>query len=201
MPSTNVVDSSGWLEYLADGPDAGPFAAPLAHRETLIVPSLSVYEVFKRVLQQRDETAATSGGGSHAAGPGDRSGQRPRHRRRQALAGPQAAHGRRRDPGHGAPVRCRPVGPWTPTSTAFRARGTSRERDRSPRVRLRRRVSAPTSPRPPPSPSPWSPGTPPGSAPASPRSRTRPPRWSPAAAAAAPARSASRSAAWSAGRR
>ena len=58
MPLPNVVDSSGWLEYLADGPDAGPFAGPLGHPETLIVPSLSVYEVFKRVLQQRDETAA-----------------------------------------------------------------------------------------------------------------------------------------------
>ena len=58
MPLPNVVDSSGWLEYLADGPDAGPFAGPLSHPETLIVPSLSVYEVFKRVLQQRDETAA-----------------------------------------------------------------------------------------------------------------------------------------------
>lgn len=58
MPSANVVASSGWLEYFADGPDAGPFAAPLTRPEALIVPSLSVYEVFKRVLQQRDETAA-----------------------------------------------------------------------------------------------------------------------------------------------
>jgi toxin FitB len=57
-PAPNVVDSSGWLEYLADGPDAARFAEPLAQPETLIVPSLSVYEVFKRVLQQRDETAA-----------------------------------------------------------------------------------------------------------------------------------------------
>ena len=57
-PAPNVVDSSGWLEYLADGPDAARFAEPLAQPETLIVSSLSVYEVFKRVLQQRDETAA-----------------------------------------------------------------------------------------------------------------------------------------------
>lgn len=58
MAPPNVVDSSGWLEYLADGPDADRFASPLGDTETLIVPSLSVYEVFKRVLQQRDETAA-----------------------------------------------------------------------------------------------------------------------------------------------
>ncbi len=59
MAPPNVVDSSGWLEYLADGPDAGRFAGPLGDPETLIVPSpsLSVHEVFKRVLQKRDETA------------------------------------------------------------------------------------------------------------------------------------------------
>ena len=58
MPPSNVVDSSGWLEYLADGPEADRFAEPLSQPQALIVPSLSVYEVFKRVLQQRDETAA-----------------------------------------------------------------------------------------------------------------------------------------------
>jgi toxin FitB len=57
-PAPNVVASSAWLEYFADGPNAGHFAEPLAQPDTLIVPSLSVFEVFKRVLQQRDETAA-----------------------------------------------------------------------------------------------------------------------------------------------
>jgi len=51
----NVVDSCGWLEYLADGPNAGFFAAALEDTEALVVPSLSIYEVFKRVLQQRGE--------------------------------------------------------------------------------------------------------------------------------------------------
>lgn len=54
----NVVDSSGWLEYFADGPNAAFFATPLAEPADLVVPSLSIFEVFKRVLQQRDETAA-----------------------------------------------------------------------------------------------------------------------------------------------
>jgi predicted nucleic acid-binding protein len=54
----NVVDSSGWLEYLADGPNAGFFAAPIEDATGLIVPTLSLYEVFKRVLQQRDEGQA-----------------------------------------------------------------------------------------------------------------------------------------------
>jgi hypothetical protein len=58
MPPPNVVGPSCLLEYLVDGPDAGRFAGPLGDQETLIVPSLSVYEVFERVLQQRSETAA-----------------------------------------------------------------------------------------------------------------------------------------------
>ena len=54
----NVVDSSGWLEWFADGPGAAHFAEPLGRPEALIVPSLSLFEVFKRVLQQRDESSA-----------------------------------------------------------------------------------------------------------------------------------------------
>jgi len=51
----NVVDSSGWLEYFADGPNADFFAPPIENNADLIVPSISLYEVFKRVLQQRSE--------------------------------------------------------------------------------------------------------------------------------------------------
>lgn len=54
----NVVDSSGWLEYFADGPNAGFFARAITDAERLIVPTFSLLEVFKRVLQQRRETAA-----------------------------------------------------------------------------------------------------------------------------------------------
>jgi toxin FitB len=54
----NVVDSSGWLEYFADGPNAKFFAPAIEATSDLIVPSISVYEVFKRVLQQRGEDAA-----------------------------------------------------------------------------------------------------------------------------------------------
>ncbi len=53
----NVVDSSGWLEYFADGPNADKFAPAIQNTRELIVPTLSVYEVFKRVLQQRGATA------------------------------------------------------------------------------------------------------------------------------------------------
>ena len=54
----NVVDSSAWLEYLADAPGADHFAAPLEDTKNLIVPTICIYEVFKAVLQQRGEDAA-----------------------------------------------------------------------------------------------------------------------------------------------
>ncbi len=54
----NVVDSSGWLEYFADGPNADFFASAIEDTSALIVPSISLFEVFKRVLQQRDESEA-----------------------------------------------------------------------------------------------------------------------------------------------
>jgi predicted nucleic acid-binding protein len=54
----NVVDSSGWLEYLADGKNADFFAAAIEDVTHLIVPTISLLEVFKRVLQQRGENLA-----------------------------------------------------------------------------------------------------------------------------------------------
>ncbi len=54
----NVVDSSAWLEYFADGPNASLFAKPIEAARTLLVPTLSLFEVFKRVSQQRDEDEA-----------------------------------------------------------------------------------------------------------------------------------------------
>jgi toxin FitB len=54
----NLVDSSGWLEYLADGPNADFFANSILATADLLVPTLSLYEVFKRVLQQRGEDDA-----------------------------------------------------------------------------------------------------------------------------------------------
>jgi predicted nucleic acid-binding protein len=54
----NLVDSSGWLEYFADGRNARFFAPALEDTENLIVSTINIYEVFKRVLQQRGEDAA-----------------------------------------------------------------------------------------------------------------------------------------------
>jgi len=54
----NVVDSSGWLEFFTDGPNAGNFALPLADRTTLVVPTITIYEVFKVICRQRGEDSA-----------------------------------------------------------------------------------------------------------------------------------------------
>ena len=54
----NVVDSSGWLEYFAGGLNASFFKAAIEDTQELIVPSIIVYEVFKRMLQLRDEATA-----------------------------------------------------------------------------------------------------------------------------------------------
>lgn len=51
----NVVDSSGWLEYFADGPNADFFSKAIEKTAELVVPTVSIYEVFKRVLLQRGE--------------------------------------------------------------------------------------------------------------------------------------------------
>jgi len=54
----NVVDSGAWLEYFAAGPNASVFAPAIEKPEALIVPTLSLYEVFTRVLQQQGENDA-----------------------------------------------------------------------------------------------------------------------------------------------
>ena len=49
----NVVDSSGWLEYFAEGENAGFFAPVIEDIENLLVPVINVYEVFRRILQMQ----------------------------------------------------------------------------------------------------------------------------------------------------
>ena len=54
----NVVDSSAWLEYFAEGANAKHFAKVIEAPEELLVPSVTLLEVFKRIAQQRDESTA-----------------------------------------------------------------------------------------------------------------------------------------------
>ena len=54
----NVVDSSGWLAYFADEPNAKHFLAPLTDGGVLVVPTVTVYEVFKVILRESNENDA-----------------------------------------------------------------------------------------------------------------------------------------------
>ena len=54
----NIVDSSGWLEYFSDGPNAKHYLPPLNDTSSLIVPVITIYEVFKVVLRESNENEA-----------------------------------------------------------------------------------------------------------------------------------------------
>ncbi len=54
----NVVDSSGWLEYFAEGANWTFFAPAIRETNSLVVPTICVYEVYKRLLTQRGEADA-----------------------------------------------------------------------------------------------------------------------------------------------
>ncbi|MEK7358181.1 MAG: type II toxin-antitoxin system VapC family toxin [Bdellovibrionota bacterium] len=54
----NVVDSSAWLEYFTNRPNAPFFATPIENTAELIVPAICIFEVFKRVLKERGEKDA-----------------------------------------------------------------------------------------------------------------------------------------------
>jgi len=54
----NIVDSSGWLAYFADKPNAERFLTPLKDTASLVVPSITIYEVFKVVLRETSENEA-----------------------------------------------------------------------------------------------------------------------------------------------
>lgn len=55
---SDIVDSSGWLEYFAEGPNADHFATVIERPERLLVPSITILEVFKRIARQKDERLA-----------------------------------------------------------------------------------------------------------------------------------------------
>jgi len=54
----NLVDSSAWLEYFSDGKNAKIFAPIIGNTEELIVSVINIYEIYKKVLSDRDENSA-----------------------------------------------------------------------------------------------------------------------------------------------
>lgn len=51
----NLVDSSGWIEYLTDGKNAKFFAPIIENTEELLVSVINIFEIYKKVLKERDE--------------------------------------------------------------------------------------------------------------------------------------------------
>lgn len=54
----NIVDSSAWLSYFAGDANAEVFSTPIENIDKLIVPSITITEVFKYILRQRGENMA-----------------------------------------------------------------------------------------------------------------------------------------------
>lgn len=54
----NLIDSSGWLEYFGEGPNASFFASPIESSSQILVPTICLYEVFKKFLNERSEEEA-----------------------------------------------------------------------------------------------------------------------------------------------
>ena len=54
----NLVDSSGWLEYFTDGKNAKFFAPIIEDTKKLMVSTINLYEIFKKILKEKDENSA-----------------------------------------------------------------------------------------------------------------------------------------------
>jgi predicted nucleic acid-binding protein len=59
----NVADSSAWIEYVIDGPNAPAFAPIIEDAPGLIVPTLTLFEVYRRITQIVDQEAAMAAAG------------------------------------------------------------------------------------------------------------------------------------------
>lgn len=56
----NVIDSSAWLSYFAGDKNAAVFGKAIENLEKLLVPSITITEVFKNILRQTSEEHALS---------------------------------------------------------------------------------------------------------------------------------------------
>jgi toxin FitB len=53
-----LIDSSGWLEFLTDGPLAEKYASYLSDLSQVLTPAVVLYEVYKRIRRERGEEDA-----------------------------------------------------------------------------------------------------------------------------------------------
>ncbi len=54
----NVIDSSAWLSYFAGDKNSTVFSKPIEKVDKLLIPSITIIEVFKCILRQRGEDVA-----------------------------------------------------------------------------------------------------------------------------------------------
>jgi predicted nucleic acid-binding protein len=54
----NLVDTSGWIEYFFAGPNASFFAEPIETIGELVVPTICLYEAYKKIALVADESRA-----------------------------------------------------------------------------------------------------------------------------------------------
>lgn len=64
----NVVDSSGWIQYLTGAPNADFFVPAIEDAAQLIVPSVSIYEVSKILLRDDGDDLALLKAGQMSRG-------------------------------------------------------------------------------------------------------------------------------------
>ena len=54
----NIIDSSAWLSFFTDEPSSDNFLTPIQDKDSLVVPVITIYEVFKVVLREASENEA-----------------------------------------------------------------------------------------------------------------------------------------------
>jgi predicted nucleic acid-binding protein len=56
--SVDLIDSCGWLEYFTDGPNVDFFSAPILAQSKIIVPTIVIYELWKKIVREQGEEIA-----------------------------------------------------------------------------------------------------------------------------------------------
>ena len=54
----NLIDSSCWLEYFTDSKNAKIYTSVIEDIENVMISTINIYEVFRKVLKERDENTA-----------------------------------------------------------------------------------------------------------------------------------------------
>lgn len=66
----NVVESSAWIEFFVDGPNARFFDKPIRDSSSLLVPSITVFEVYRHILKRRGRERALAAAATMRQGQG-----------------------------------------------------------------------------------------------------------------------------------